>query len=615
MSDASLVRYYTFDEDQRLSDTSKSSPPGYLVVPSSKPSYISNCQWACAECCVLGSDAKGSDGGQYFSVPTVNLGKMSSEHGFSICVWFMFDSVRAWTRIFDFGEGAASGRLFLARNEGLSTLRLDFKSRIDGDVLLSSNPVGQGTWRHMCVSNQGREWTIYENGIRSESVFASFDLDSIDLTSNFLGRSNWDDDLLLQGKLDEFRLYKKALSWNEVAEIYAYRGNVSSANSCKSSKSVRTSSSGTISDGPTCYASLSDCQWIIAPPGAASVTLSFVSLSTEQDYDTVRVFSCATVSCLRPYDLLELSDSPFSGSNVPGPITSSTGVMMVRFTSDSSVENSGFTVSYTSTTLSCIEGMYLDISNSSENPIRSLPSVVFGDSALFAYYTFGTDSRLKDSSHASADLAPSSRVAPTYVSDCRWPGAECSQLSSEADSSGDGQFFTLPPVNLGAMSAKAGFSICTWFVFDTVRSASRIFDMGNGEYSNNVFLARNGESGTLYTEYWANNVDSSTLESPNAIREGIWRHVCIVNKGRKWMFYDDGELTTLDTARFDLVDVELASNFIGRSNWNGDLLLQGKIDEFRMYCKALEMTEIAEIFLYKGTRSFPISHFLKVELF
>ena len=250
--------------------------------------------------------------------------------------------------------------------------------------------------------------------------------------------------------------------------------------------------------------------------------------------------------------------------------------------------------------LNCIEGLYAAVGSGSGAPSPSSSSVIFGDAALFAYYTFGTDSRLKDSSHASVDLVPSSSDAPTYVSDCRWPGAECSQLSSEADSSGGGQYFALPTFNLGKMSAEAGFSICAWFVFDSVRSGSRIFDMGNGEYSNNVFIARNGDTSTLYAEYWANDAERGSLESPNAIVQGVWRHACLVNVGKTWDLYDDGVQSVHATASFYLITVDLARNYIGRSNWNGDSLLQGKIDEFRMYTRALSSTEVANIFTYKG---------------
>jgi hypothetical protein len=580
-------------------DTSGSPLSGDLVQSNSAdPSYISDCQWSCAECTVLSSDAKSSDGGQYFSVPTLNLGKMSAEAGFSICAWFTFDSMAAWTRIFDFGEGASSGRLMLARNDGSDTLRLDFKSRTSGNAVQSLNPISQGTWRHICISNQRREWVLYDNGIRSESLTANFDLDSVDLSSNFLGRSNWGDDPLLMGKLDDFRLYSKALSWKEVADVFAYSGNVSSADYCTANESTRTALSGSISDGPSCYQSLAACRWIIAPPGAGTVTLTFVSLSTERNYDFVRVFSCATANCVGPYEILELSDSPFSGSTIPGPVTSSTGVMMITLTSDSSVENSGFSITYTSQQLQCIPGLYVDMG---AVPSPNLPSVLLGDSALFAYYTFGTDSRLKDSSHASVDLVPSSE-APTYVSDCRWPSAECSQLSSEADSSGGGQYFTLPTVNLGKMSAEAGFSICSWFMFDTVREGSRVFDMGNGEYNNNVFLAREGGSDRLYAEYWNWGSYQDSISSPNAIVEGVWRHACLVNQGRIWALYDDGVQTVHSTANFDLVNIDLSSNHIGRSSWGGDMLMQGKIDEFRMYSRALDMTEVSRIVSYKGRK-------------
>jgi hypothetical protein len=344
----------------------------------------------------------------------------------------------------------------------------------------------------------------------------------------------------------------------------------------------------------------SECRWILAPDGALSVTLRLQRIPAVDS--CLRVFSCVTARCLRPYELLELSGSPFSASNVPGPIISSTGAMMIALKTAGIQQFDGLEASYISSLAQCHGGLYTAVGSGSGAPNTSFPSVIFGDAALFAHYTFGTDSRLKDSSHASGDLVPSSSAAPAYVSDCRWPGAECSQLSSEADSSGGGQYFSLPTFNLGRMSAEAGFSICTWFVFDSVRSWSRIFDMGNGEASNNVILGRFDGTSTLYAEYWANSADSRYFESPNAIVEGVWRHACLINKMRKWVLYDNGELSALDISNFDLVDVDLHSNHIGRNNWNVGSLLQGKIDEFRIYRRALSTKDVGTLFRFHGTR-------------
>jgi hypothetical protein len=342
-----------------------------------------------------------------------------------------------------------------------------------------------------------------------------------------------------------------------------------------------TTSSGVISDGDGDYANFVSCQWTLAPIWSSSVKMIFTSFDTEAGWDFVRVYSCSTIDCTSKN---ELSGSPFSGSTPPGTIFSPTGIMLITFDSDSSVVKSGFAATFFRD--GCQAG------------------TVSGDSSLFQLNTFGTSSRLRDSSLQSADLeVPAGAVAPTYTTKCQWAGAECAVFTSDGDSSGGGQFFKLPTVNLGRLSADRGFSICAWFVYDAIGSWSRIFDMGQGESSNNVLLAQDGSSNLNLTWFSGSTLDQ--LYSPNSFSPGTWLHACAVNQGRRWELYENGALVASKVSAVDLVAVDLTSNYIGRSNWNGDRLLRGKVDEFRMYNRALAGSEVADLFDYRGKFLFP----------
>ena len=106
-----------------------------------------------------------------------------------------------------------------------------------------------------------------------------------------------------------------------------------------------TSSSGTFSDGSNNnqYANNSTCSWLIQPPSAASITLTFSAFDTEQNFDGVAV-----------YDGID-NTAPllgqFSGSTIPSSVTSSGGSMFVEFLSDNAERDNGWTANYTSTTL------------------------------------------------------------------------------------------------------------------------------------------------------------------------------------------------------------------------------------------------------------------------
>lgn len=99
--------------------------------------------------------------------------------------------------------------------------------------------------------------------------------------------------------------------------------------------------SGNFSDGSESgsYVNNQNCFWYIAPPCAQSVTLSFSEFETEQDYDGIIIYDSLTGE-----NVLGV----FSGNNIPENITSNTGEMFVRFTSDFSNNFNGFEASYTS---------------------------------------------------------------------------------------------------------------------------------------------------------------------------------------------------------------------------------------------------------------------------
>ncbi len=106
--------------------------------------------------------------------------------------------------------------------------------------------------------------------------------------------------------------------------------------------STLTTQSGTISDGSGAnqYGNNADCQWLIQPTNATSITLSFTAFDTEQDYDGIIVYDGADTSAT----MLGV----FTGSVIPSPVTSTVGSMLVWFLSDEIIRDNGWNASYTS---------------------------------------------------------------------------------------------------------------------------------------------------------------------------------------------------------------------------------------------------------------------------
>jgi hypothetical protein len=113
----------------------------------------------------------------------------------------------------------------------------------------------------------------------------------------------------------------------------------SSSGSCSGTTTL-TSSTGTFSDGSgsSDYQDDADCKWLIQPGGASTVTLTFSSFSTEEGYDSIKVYDGSSTSA----KLL----GAYTGSKLPSAVSSSGSSMLVHFTSDYMETAAGFEASY-----------------------------------------------------------------------------------------------------------------------------------------------------------------------------------------------------------------------------------------------------------------------------
>ncbi|WP_162984987.1 M4 family metallopeptidase [Mesonia aquimarina] len=126
--------------------------------------------------------------------------------------------------------------------------------------------------------------------------------------------------------------------------------------------------SGTFTDGSgsSNYQDNSNCSWVINPPDATQITLTFTSFDTEEDYDKVFVYDGPDDS----YPLL----ATWWGNTLPSEIstTEGTGAMTVKFISDFSVTESGWSANYSSTTLGLNKSILSDQLRIFPNPTNGL---------------------------------------------------------------------------------------------------------------------------------------------------------------------------------------------------------------------------------------------------
>lgn len=164
----------------------------------------------------------------YFVMPP--LGNQQVDSVYTVSCWFTLTTAVSSALLYkaDMNAGAASGCTLLVQNGKLRV--------IIGDGLLRTKEfdglesVAPNTWHHLVLTvNGSQKINVYLNGREVyNSMLLSFrdDFNSVGFTSNAAnatgllgGKSPYP---LTNGKMDDFRLYRRALSAAEVMMLYQY---------------------------------------------------------------------------------------------------------------------------------------------------------------------------------------------------------------------------------------------------------------------------------------------------------------------------------------------------------------------------------------------------------
>jgi fibronectin type 3 domain-containing protein/regulation of enolase protein 1 (concanavalin A-like superfamily) len=163
---------------------------------------------------------------------TLPAGIVRSLSDFTVSTWVKMDALANWMRVFDFGNSTTQ-YMFLTVQAGTTTVNgvpssiVRYAIKNGGTELNVSSPYAfpLNTWVHLAVTQSGNTARLYINGALKSTNTA----DSIKplqltptgtttgTTKNYLGKSQFNDPLF-RGSIDEFKIYKRALSAAEIAE-------------------------------------------------------------------------------------------------------------------------------------------------------------------------------------------------------------------------------------------------------------------------------------------------------------------------------------------------------------------------------------------------------------
>jgi hypothetical protein len=154
----------------------------------------------------------------------------------------------------------------------------------------------------------------------------------------------------------------------------------------------------------------------------------------------------------------------------------------------------------------------------------------------------------------------------------------------------------------GLLASACEATIATWVYLNSQSTWQRVWTFSNGGNVYMFLTANNDTTGAVRTGITlkGNGADQQSVDGPTQLPTGVWTHVAVVVGPAGLALYVDGVLVASSSA-VTLRPADMARtlfDYIGRSNYAWDPYLDGGIDEFRIYNRALSPAEIQA--LYSG---------------
>jgi len=181
------------------------------------------------------SAPNGGPATQFVSIPN---GVLTGVDAFTISTWFKANSIGNWSRIYDFGN--ATKWMFLTPRGFVEALphqsppiftaiglHASSFGAAAGEIVTAANTeLPTGVWKHLAVTGSGGTRTVYIDGFPVSTMTTSIVAPPADLEplagNSWLGKSRFEaccHDPGLDGSLDDFKIYNRALSQNEISDL------------------------------------------------------------------------------------------------------------------------------------------------------------------------------------------------------------------------------------------------------------------------------------------------------------------------------------------------------------------------------------------------------------
>ena len=555
--------------------------------------------------------------GAYVEIPTTNL----LNNYFTHSMWISPSSLPTSgnnSNVFAVGGNGQSQDLYIENASGV--INWVFKASTTAgntDVRFPAN-ITVGQWYHVAIVKNASSLQLYINGVLLQSVAATgyttlySNPSYVRLGTQSSGLVNF-----FNGKIDDVRLFRGALSSSEIASLYnstldcpAVIGvptisliNIGNTSLCKNQTSSVNFQQSSVTAGSTYIVQLSDASGSFTNPTIiGSSTVSPIAVTIPSTIVTagtgylVRIVNVSLISI----NTLPLTILPTATGVISGTATIDVGLstnLTINLTGTSpwtySISDGLVTTSYTSTTTTVTQSVSPSVNTTyTLNAVGSNTCGVgtFSGNAvvtvvpalqLLACYKFdGNALDSKGLHHGTVNGATLTtdrfgRVNSAYNFD----GSSNIQLSNPSDF-GITTFTWSAWVNASVLA--------TLNVPKTVLSVG--YDQGD-QHINMYYWSASGQTGWNYGSYTGyTTVATPLMISYASVSTNNWVHLAVVRTPTERKLYINGQLSLSGIAAPAFYNTPISAA-IG-SRYNGIQPFSGKIDDVKIYKGALKDEEI-----------------------
>jgi hypothetical protein len=212
-----LLAHLTFDEGGGITAADSSG--------NGRNGTLNGATWAVGH---SGNAVSLNGSGAYVALPDDLLADVSD---FTIASWVFWNGSQTWARLFDFGTGFHRYMMFTPRGQlrsGWAGMRFAMTANGPGDgppeqIIDAPTELPSKRWVHVAVTLSGSTGTMYVDGMPVSTNTAMFQAPFRlgGTTQNWLGKSQYSADATFNGLIDDFRIYRGALSAAQIASLLA----------------------------------------------------------------------------------------------------------------------------------------------------------------------------------------------------------------------------------------------------------------------------------------------------------------------------------------------------------------------------------------------------------